>query len=96
MLGFFDPKGVRNPVLRANKGDMVKITIVNGEFMTHDIAMEKLGIKSDVILEEGAKAYISFKALESDTYFCSIPGHRAAGMVGAFEIVEGAISDEWW
>lgn len=89
MLGYFDEDGTRNPVLRANKGDLVKITIVNGELMTHDIVMEKLGIKSEVIIEKGEKASIQFLAKEDDTYFCSIPGHRAAGMVGQFEIVEG-------
>ncbi|MEX2595261.1 MAG: PVC-type heme-binding CxxCH protein [Anditalea sp.] len=94
MLGYFDQEGIRNPVLRANKGDRVKITIVNGELMTHDIALEKLGIKSEVIIEKGATANIVFEAKESDTYYCTIPGHRAAGMVGQFEVVEGPITDE--
>lgn len=91
MLGYFDEDGTRNPVLRANKGDRVKITIVNGELMTHDIVMEKLGIKSEVIIEKGATASIFFTAVDNDTYFCSIPGHRAAGMVGQFAVVEGDI-----
>ncbi len=94
MLGYFDEGGTRNPVLRANKGDRVKITIVNGELMTHDIVMEKLGIKSDVIIEKGATASIFFTAVDNDTYFCSIPGHRAAGMVGQFAVVEGDIDKE--
>ncbi len=94
MLGYFDKDGTRNPVLRANKGDMVRITITNGELMTHDIVMEKLGVKSEVIIEKGATTSIIFKAEENDTYFCSIPGHRAAGMVGEFEVVEGPVTDE--
>jgi putative membrane-bound dehydrogenase-like protein len=93
MLGFFGKDGARNPTLKANKGDKVRITITNGELMTHDIALEKLGIKSKVILEKGSSTSLIFKAVQSDTYFCSVPGHRAAGMVGAFEVVEGAISD---
>jgi putative membrane-bound dehydrogenase-like protein len=93
MLGFFGKDGARNPTLKANKGDKVRITITNGELMTHDIALEKLGIKSKVILEKGTSTSLIFKAVQSDTYFCSVPGHRAAGMVGAFEVVEGAISD---
>ncbi len=92
MLGYFAKDGTRNPVLKANKGDRVRITITNGETMTHDIAMEKLGIKSSTLLEEGTSTSIIFKAVESDTYFCTIPGHRAAGMVGQFEVVEGDIS----
>ena len=53
MLGYFAKDGTRNPTLRANKGDRVNITITNGETMTHDIAMEKLGIKSGTLLEKG-------------------------------------------
>lgn len=92
MLGYFSKDGTRNPTLRANKGNRVRITITNGEVMTHDIALEKLGIKSPTILEKGATTSIWFIAEDSDTYFCSIPGHRAAGMVGRFEIVDGPIS----
>ena len=94
MLGYFDKDGTRNPVLRANKGDVVRVTIINGELMTHDIALEKLGIKSDVLVEEGDSTSITFTAEQSDIYYCTIPGHRAAGMVGQFEVVEGPIKDE--
>ncbi|WP_229252968.1 PVC-type heme-binding CxxCH protein [Dyadobacter helix] len=93
MLGFFAKDGTRNPTLKAKKGELVRIRITNGEIMTHDIALEKLGIKSKTILEKGASTSITFKAEQSDTYFCSVPGHRAAGMVGSFEVVEGVISD---
>lgn len=44
MLGYFANDGSRNPVLKANKGMRVRITITNGEVMTHDISMEKSGI----------------------------------------------------
>ncbi|MHA8059871.1 PVC-type heme-binding CxxCH protein [Aquirufa beregesia] len=94
MLGYFSKDGTRNPTLKANKGKKVRITIVNGEQMTHDISMEKLGIKSSTILDKGSSTSIVFIAQSNDTYFCSIPGHRAAGMVGKFEVVEGAISNE--
>ncbi|MCM4173438.1 dehydrogenase [Arenibacter sp. TNZ] len=92
MLGYFANDGTRNPTLRANPGDRVRITITNGETMTHDIAMEKLGIKSGTLLEKGSSTSITFLAMENDTYFCTVPGHRAAGMVGKFEIVEGDLS----
>ena len=92
MLGYFAKDGTRNPTLRANPGDRVRISITNGETMTHDIAMEKLGIKSGTLLEKGSSTNITFIAMENDTYFCTIPGHRAAGMVGKFEVVEGNLS----
>lgn len=92
MLGYFAKDGARNPTLKANKGDRVRITITNGEVMTHDITLEKLKLKSKTILEKGASTSITFTADQNDTYYCSVPGHRAAGMVGNFEVVEGDVS----
>ncbi len=92
MLGYFANDGTRNPVLKANKGMKVRITITNGEVMTHDISMEKSGIKSKTIFEKGSSTSITFIAQNSDTYFCTVPGHKAAGMLGKFEIVEGSLS----
>nr|WP_237587149.1 PVC-type heme-binding CxxCH protein [Pontibacter russatus] len=93
MLGYFDTDGKRNPTLQARKGETVRILIVNGELMTHDIVLEKLGVKSEVLVEKGDTASIVFKAVEDDIYFCSIPGHRAAGMEGKFDVVEGPIKE---
>lgn len=83
-----DIDGIRNPILQARKGEVVRITIVNGEILTHDIAMEKAGVNSVTIVDEGSEATITFIAEASDTYFCSIPGHRAAGMEGKFQLLE--------
>jgi putative membrane-bound dehydrogenase-like protein len=91
MLGYFAKNGARNPTLKVKKGYIVRITITNGEVMTHDIALEKLGVKSKTILAKGAKTSIIFKAVNNDTYFCTVPGHRAAGMVGKLEVVSGSI-----
>lgn len=91
MLGYFRKDGTRNPTLKARTGDRVRITIVNGELMPHDIALEKLGIQSKSILEKGDSASIEFIALSDDVYYCSIPGHRIAGMEGKITIVEGDI-----
>lgn len=88
MLGYFAPDGTRNPTLRAYKGDIVTITITNGELMVHDIALENLKIKSEFIVEKGATTSITFTAEADDTYYCTVPGHRAAGMVGKFAIME--------
>ena len=78
--------GVRNPNLWALTGETVRITIVNGETMVHDVAMEKADVRSAQILDRGASASITFKANVSDTYYCSLPGHRAAGMEGRFDV----------
>lgn len=85
--------GVRNPVLQAVKGEVVRITIVNGEALVHDLAMENLDVKTPEVLEVGERASVTFTAEASDTYYCTIPGHRAAGMVGRFEVSEGVIPE---
>ena len=80
--------GVRNPTLWARTGETVRITIVNGELMVHDIVLEKLNIRSAQILDRGARSSIVFEAQANDIYFCSLPGHRAAGMEGRLEVSE--------
>lgn len=91
MLGYFAKDGARNPTLKAHKGDRVRITITCGEQMTHDIALEKLGVKSKSVADKGATASVTFRIDKSDTYFCTVPGHRAAGMVGSMDVVDGPI-----
>ncbi len=86
--------GIRNPTLWARTGETVRITIVNGELMVHDIALEKGEVKSTQILDKGAIANITFKATTSDTYFCSLPGHRVAGMEGRLEVSDSRPSAE--
>src|SRR5687768_15982689 len=94
MLGYRgiggDIDGIRNPTLWARTGETVRITIVNGELMVHDIVLEKLNVRSTQILDKGATASITFKAEASDTYFCSLPGHRIAGMEGRLEVSDAA------
>jgi putative membrane-bound dehydrogenase-like protein len=80
--------GVRNPTLWARRGETVRIVLVNGELMVHDVALEALGVKSAQILDKGARTNITFTADRSDTYYCTVPGHRAAGMVGKLDVTE--------
>jgi putative membrane-bound dehydrogenase-like protein len=90
MLGFRgiggEIDGVRNPALWARTGETVRITIVNGELMVHDIALEKHNVRSAQILDKGATSSVTFKVKDSDTYYCSLPGHRAAGMEGRLDV----------
>ena len=61
--------GIRNPTLWARTGETVRITIVNGELMVHDIALDKGEVKSTQILDKGATANITFKATASRHLF---------------------------
>ncbi len=79
-------EGQTNPVLTAAAGETVRITIVNGEAMPHDIVMEQHGDSSEVVRARGAETAVTFTAETDDVYFCSIGGHRQAGMEGEFRL----------
>ena len=82
MLGYRgvggDIDGIRNPPLWAKTGENVRINIVNGELMVHDVTLEKHNARTAQILDKGATSSVTFKAKESDVYFCSVPGHRVS------------------
>jgi hypothetical protein len=94
LLGYFFKNGTRNTTLKVKKGSRVRINIVNGEVMTHDIALENLGIKSGTISDKGSKSSITFVANKNDTYYCTVPGHSAVDMVGKLEVVDGEIIEK--
>ncbi len=79
-------EGQTNPVLTAAAGETVRIRIVNGESMPHDIVMERHGASSEIINRRGAETEVTFTAETDDYYFCSVGSHRQAGMEGRFEI----------
>lgn len=90
--------GQVNPDLRVEPGQTVEIILVNGDEILHNVALETLGIKSEYISEIGAETSLTFTAGEpgSDIYFCDVPGHRQAGMLGRLivgEPAEEAVSD---
>lgn len=85
-----DIDGVINPELRAEPGQVVQVTLVNGDGAQHDWAAPELNAQTDMVTGQGSSSATVFKADEagSYTYFCTVPGHRAAGMTG--QIVVGA------
>ena len=77
-------KGQVNPVLRVAEGAVVQITLVNGDGALHDIAVPDFGAQSDQLAGKGSATTIVFRATKAGTfeYWCTLPGHKAAGMVG--------------
>lgn len=76
--------GVVNPTLRVNKDDIVQVTLINGDGAVHDIAFPEFKAKSDEVVGIGASSVIVFRADREGEffYFCTVPGHRLAGMEG--------------
>ena len=78
--------GKVNPVLTAAEGQVVQLTLINGEGAEHDIAFPDQDARSPRVTGRGASTTIAFRAGKAGdfTYFCSVPGHRLAGMEGQF------------
>ncbi|MCC7346405.1 MAG: multicopper oxidase domain-containing protein, partial [Variibacter sp.] len=78
--------GQVNPVLSAAEGQVVQIILLNGEGAEHDIAIPDQDARSPRITGRGASTTLVFRAQKSGdyVYFCSVPGHRQAGMEGKF------------
>jgi nitrite reductase (NO-forming) len=83
-----DIDGVVNPQLTAAENDIVQITLINGEGAQHDIVFPEQNIASQHVIGIGASTTIAFRAraVGEWTYFCSVPGHRLAGMEGRFVV----------
>ncbi len=81
--------GVANPTLTAKPGQVVQITLINGDNVEHDIFVEGFaGADSPSVSQRGASVGIVFRADKEGEfpYWCTIPGHRQAGMEGSFVV----------
>jgi nitrite reductase (NO-forming) len=85
-----DIEGVVNPTLRVNDGDVVQVSLVNNDGIEHDVVFPEFKAGTDRVNRKGASSVTVFRADQSGeyAYFCSLPGHRQAGMEG--KIVVGA------
>ncbi|MCW5849152.1 MAG: nitrite reductase, copper-containing [Anaerolineae bacterium] len=85
-------EGKVNPTLTAKPGDTVQITLVNGDGVDHDLTMPDLKVATDHVMAKGASSATSFRVDKDGTfvYYCSVPGHRQAGMEGKVVIGQPA------
>jgi uncharacterized cupredoxin-like copper-binding protein/sugar lactone lactonase YvrE len=74
---FFDPKEI---TIAANTD--VQITLTNGGALAHDFAIDGTDFKTD-LLNPGQSQTITVNLAPGEyTFYCTVPGHRDAGMVG--------------
>lgn len=80
-----DIDGARNPTLEVAAGEIVEITLENGDGVEHDISIPDLEATSARVSTQGAQTTLVFRAEERGElkYICTVPGHRQAGMEGA-------------
>jgi len=81
-------EGKVNPVLTAAEGQVVQLTLINGEGAEHDVVFPDQDARSPRVTGRGSSTTIAFRATRSGDflYFCSVPGHQLAGMQGQFVV----------
>jgi nitrite reductase (NO-forming) len=73
--------------LEAREG-AIALTLVNADPIPHDFTVDELGVKFAV--GAGETRTFSFEAGPgSNEFYCSVPGHREAGMVGTLTVLPG-------
>ncbi len=87
--------GVVNPTLSARVGNTVKITLSSGDGVEHDIAFPDFNAKSEHVVGKGSSVTLTFTTDKSGwfVYYCTLPGHREAGMEGKFNVTGEAGSN---
>ncbi len=90
-----DIDGQVNPTLMVHEGELVQINLINGEGAEHDIVLDQYAARSAIVVGKNASSTFSFVAnkVGEFAYFCSIAGHRAAGMEGLIHVMAGTRSD---
>lgn len=88
-----DIDGVANPTLVVEPGQTVQITLINGQAAEHDLRIDEFDVETGSVKTLNEKKTITFVAdtAGSYSYYCSIIGHRAAGMEGTLQV--GAASE---
>ena len=83
--------GQTNPDLKAGIGDTVRVTLISGEGAMHNIRFDGVNKTSDKVTGKGNQVVLEFTAGAEGTYayYCDIPGHRQAGMLGKFIVGSG-------
>lgn len=88
--------GQIDPTLNLPVGAVVQITLINGDGAEHDIAVPAFDALSEHVTKKDAATVIVFRASKAGEfeYFCTLPGHKQAGMVGKIVVGKPQPKDE--
>jgi len=80
--------GVDNPTLKVPLNTVVQITLIDGDGSEHDISIPAFNVLSNHVIGKRASTVVVFRADTAGRYdyFCTLPGHRQAGMQGTLVI----------
>ena len=87
-----DIDGIINPDLVVHPGTVMRITLVNGDGMVHDLFIPDLDEKTEYVRKIGDQAEITIEVGDMQpgpyVYYCTLPGHRKAGQEGKLIVEE--------
>jgi nitrite reductase (NO-forming) len=86
--------GMVNPDLFANPGDTVRLIMVIGDGILHDLALPDLNAQSEAISKKNDQTEVVFQVTDAGefVYYCTLPGHRQAGMEGRLIVADTGAS----
>lgn len=91
-----DIDGVINPPLTANVGDTVRITVINGDPILHDLKIDEFNVFTGDLVAIDQQATVEFIPNRPGdfVYYCNQPGHRQIGMFGTLTVT-GEVSTDY-
>ncbi|MDX2139866.1 MAG: copper-containing nitrite reductase [Chloroflexota bacterium] len=80
--------GQINPTLEAQVGDTVRLTVINGDPVLHDLTINEFNVTTGELLEDEQTVTLEFVVTMPGefVYYCSVPGHREIGMFGTLRV----------
>ena len=88
-VGTFEVKGTVTNTVKTVTDKEVTLEVTNPDAFDHDFVIDELDVK--VALPAGETTKVTFQAGPGTyTFYCSIPGHREAGMEGTLTVLPGA------
>ncbi len=88
--------GQINPTLQVAEGAVVQVTLINGDGALHDVVFPEFGAATEQFAGRDSSSTTVFRASQSGeyAYFCSVPGHRQAGMEGKLIVGDAVTGPE--
>ncbi len=82
--------GVIDPTLNVQQGEIVRVVLINDDGMLHDLAIPALDAQTSMTTSKGQNANVVFEVHKSGeyVYYCTVSGHRQAGMEGKLIVRE--------
>jgi nitrite reductase (NO-forming) len=89
--------GLINPMLTANVGDTVRLTVINGDPVQHDLKIDEFNVHTGDMLADEQTVVLEFVVDKPGDfiYYCTVVGHRDIGMFGTLRVAgEVTVGDE--